>query len=163
MGKKRTENEAIKIIDSNKKARHDYEIISSLEAGIVLLGSEVKSVRKGGINLKESYIGFRSGECFLIGCHISPYKFTSAVDAPNPLRDRKLLLNRREIERMAMEVKRGGLTIVPLKVYFNTDGRAKLEIALGKGKKLYDKREDVKRRDAEREMKSASKQGRVKK
>jgi len=140
----------IQVIDVNRKARRDYHISDTYEAGLILLGSEVKSIRAGGMNLKESYVRVRNGEIFLVGCNISPYRH-SRVDAHEPLRDRKLLLNQKEIERLGEQVQKSGLTIVPLQAYFKK-GRCKLEIGLGKGKKLYDKREDIKRREETRRM-----------
>ena len=149
--KKNSQQEGRLVIDVNKKARRDYEILDRFEAGIALLGSEVKSIRTGGVSLRDSYIRFKSGECFLVGCHISPYKF-SRNDAHDPYRDRKLLLHGREISRLASQVQAKGLTAVPLSIYFNLKGRCKLELGLGKGKKLYDKREDIKEREAKRAL-----------
>ena len=156
MGKKKKPQAAqasdgYKVIDVNKKARRDFEIRDTFEAGIALLGSEVKSIRDGGVNLRDSYIRFKNGECYLVGCHVSPYKFSSH-DAPDPIRDRKLLLHKRDIEKLGSQVQAKGLTLVPLKIYFNKRGRCKLEVALGRGKKLYDKREDIKAREAARQM-----------
>lgn len=145
-----------KTIEVNKKARRDYEIVDTLEAGIQLLGSEVKSIREGGISLRDSYIRFKSGECLLVDCHISPYKYSRREDV-DPYRARKLLMHKREIERMASQVQLKGLTAIPLKIYFNERGRCKIELALGKGKKLYDKRQDIKRKDAQREIQRAIK------
>jgi SsrA-binding protein len=152
-GKKKGEgtDEGRKVVAVNKKARRDYLIQDALEAGIELEGCEVKSAREGSLNLKESYIKFRSGECFLVGCHISPYRF-SRQDAYDPLRERKLLLHKHQIERLSASVQQKGLTAVPLRAYFTQRGRCKLEIALGKGKKSYDKREDIKSREAQREI-----------
>lgn len=153
MGKKATEQQNESLIASNKKARRDYEILQTLEAGIALVGSEVKSLREGGVNLKDSYVRIIRGECFLVGCHISPYSH-SRVDAHETTRDRKLLLHRREIERLVGSVQQKGLSLIPLKLYFK-QGRAKLEIGLGKGKKLHDKRQDLKSREAQREIQRA--------
>lgn len=139
------------VVAVNKKARRDYEILDTLEAGLELLGCEVKSIRGGGANLKESYIRFRNRECFLTGCHVSPYKF-SRVETYDPVRDRRLLLHQREIERLGSQVQAKGLTVVPLQIYFNSRGRCKLDIGLGRGKKLFDKRQDIKSRDAAREI-----------
>ena len=138
------------LIAENKKARHDYEISQTLEAGLVLLGSEVKAIRDGAINLRESHIRFKDGELYLVGCHIMPYEF-SRQDSHKPTRDRKLLLHRREIDRLSVDTKQKGLSLIPLKVYFR-DGRCKLEFGAGKGKKHFDKRESIQRRDAERRM-----------
>lgn len=134
----------------NKKARVEYEILDRIEAGVALIGSEVKSIREGGMNLKESYVRVKGAEIFLIGAHISPYRHSRA-DAHEPTRERKLLLHRREIDRLAGQVQQKGLTLVPLRVFFK-NGRAKLEVGLGRGKKLYDKREDIKAREAQREI-----------
>lgn len=144
------------IVAVNKTARRNYHIIDTFEAGIELLGCEVKSIRAASINLKESYIKFTSRQCFLVDCHISPYRF-ARIDKYDPVRERRLLLHRREIERLGSQVQRKGLTVVPLKVYFNKRGRCKLELGLGQGKKLYDKRDDVKAREAQREMERAMK------
>ena len=138
----------------NKQARRNYEIVKTFEAGIELRGSEVKSIRQGSVNLKESYIRIKSGEAFLIGCHISPYTHSRA-DAHDVTRERKLLLKKREIERLDVDVRKSGLSLVPLKLYFNKDGRCKLELALGKGKKLFDKREDVKKKETQRQIERA--------
>jgi len=132
----------------NKKARRDYEVLEKFEAGLSLLGSEVKSVREGGVNLKESYVREKQGELFLVQCHISPYAH-SPVDAHNPTRERKLLMKRSEIDRLIGKVKEKGLSLVPLRLYFKR-GRLKLELATGRGKKLYDKRRDEKSRAADR-------------
>ncbi len=144
-----------KVISTNKKARRDYEIIDTFEAGIVLQGSEVKSIRDGGINLKDSYVRVKGGEIFLVGSHISPYSHAPA-DAHETVRDRKLLMQKREIERLAAQVQQKGLSLVALQIYF-VRGRCKLEIGLGRGKKLYDKRRDVKDKEAKRAMERAIK------
>lgn len=146
---------AILIVAQNKKARHDYEIFDTLETGIVLKGSEVKSIRKGEINLKESYVKILNNELFLIGAHINPYSHSPA-DAHLPARDRKLLAHKKEILRLSLQMDKKGLTLVPLKAYFK-DGRCKIEIGVGRGKKLHDKREDVKAKEAKREMDKAMK------
>ncbi len=140
-------------IAANKKARRDYEILSTYEAGISLLGSEVKSMRDGGVNLRDSYVKMRGGEAFLVGCHVSPYSHSRA-DAYDPVRDRKLLLKRSELDRLSGQVIQKGLTIVPLRLYFKK-GRCKLEIGVGRGRKLYDKREAVRRKEAERGIEKA--------
>ncbi len=154
--KKKDTVDGVKTVDVNKKARRDYEILDTAEAGIVLCGSEVKSIRNNGISLRDSYIRMKGDECYLVGCHIAPYKF-AGVDAHDPYADRKLLLHRREIDRLAMQVKTKGRTLVPLKVYFNKSGRCKVELGIGRGKKLYDKREDVKGREAKRHIERAIK------
>jgi SsrA-binding protein len=144
------ESDHIKIIASNKKARHDYEISGEIEAGIVLVGTEVKSIRQGKINLKDSYADIKNGEVFLKQMHITPYQ-NAYYDNHEPLRSRKLLLHNREIKKLIGKVAERGFTIVPLKVYFK-NGKIKVQIGLAKGKKLYDKRDTIKKRDIKREM-----------
>ena len=141
---------AEKIITVNRKARHDYEIIDSFEAGIVLLGTEVKSLRAGKVNLKDSYARVKNGEVWLTGVHISPYSHGS-YNNHDPERERKLLLHKSEIRRLIGKVEEGGLTLIPLKMYFK-NGKAKVQLALARGKRKYDKRQDIAKRDAEREM-----------
>ncbi|MCC6932610.1 MAG: SsrA-binding protein SmpB [Deltaproteobacteria bacterium] len=155
MAKAATESEGILIVSNNKKAFHDYEILERLEAGIVLKGSEVKSIREGNINLKDTYIKIFHSEVYLVGCHISPYSH-SRQDAHETVCDRKLLLHKREIEKFSAKTKQKGLTLVPLKVYFKK-GRCKVEIGVGKGKKLYDKRQDLKAKEANRDIERAFK------
>jgi SsrA-binding protein len=145
--------EGILVITENRKARHDYEFLETHEAGISLLGCEVKSIRARGINLKDSYIREERGQLFLVGCQISPYKFARIEDYVKD-RERKLLLHQHEIERLASLIMRKGYTLVPTKVYFKK-GRCKLEFAVGRGKKLFDKRQNVKTREAQREMERA--------
>ncbi len=135
----------------NRKARHDYEIIETYEAGIELKGSEVKSIRMGNANLKDSYAEIDSGEVFISNFHISPYKFASQHTNHDPYRKKKLLLHKSQIRKLIGKTKEKGLTLVPLKVY-TKHGRIKVEIALAKGKKLYDKRRDIKERDIKREQ-----------
>jgi SsrA-binding protein len=142
-----------KIIAQNRKARHDYEILETYEAGIALRGTEVKSLRAGRANLKDSYAAVREGEIWLYGVHISPYSHGN-INNHDPERDRKLLMHRREIRRLIGKTKETGLTVVPLQLYFN-HGKVKVELALAKGRKQYDKREAIAKRDAEREMKRA--------
>lgn len=133
----------------NKKARHLYEILEKLEAGMSLTGSEVKSLREGRLSFKDGYVKFRNGEAWLVGVHIAPYE--NAGYAPqDPDRERKLLLHSHEIENWSSKVDQRGLTVVPLKVYF-TRGKAKVELGLAKGKKVHDRREELKRRDIERD------------
>lgn len=139
-----------KTIAVNRKARRDYEIIEFFEAGMVLKGTEVKSLREGRINLKDSYAMVRQGEMFLLNAHISPYSHGN-LQNHDPLRDRKLLLHKSEIKRLTGKTEEKGLTLVPLKVYFS-NGRVKVELALAKGKRHHDKRDTIKRRDAEREI-----------
>jgi len=139
----------IKPIIHNRQARHDYFILETIEAGLTLTGTEVKSLRDGRGNLKDSYAEIRGTEAFLVNCHISPYDFGNRNNH-DPLRPRKLLLHKEEIRRLLGKIKEKGLTVVPLQFYFNRQGRIKVELALAKGKKLYDKREDAAKRDAER-------------
>ncbi len=138
-----------KIIHQNKKARHDYEIVDSLEAGIVLIGSEVKSVREGRVNLVDAYARFRNGELWLIGMHISPYKNATMFEI-DPTRDRKLLLNRMQLKKLQRQVDEKGMTLIPLKVYFNRH-LVKIEIGLARGKKQYDKRAAIAEKDMKRD------------
>jgi SsrA-binding protein len=139
-----------KIVLKNKKAFHDYHIIDTLEAGISLIGKEVKSIREGRMNIKESFCRFIKGELFLIQSHISPYSHTG-YETHDPLRIRKLLLHKKELRKWKKKVDMQGLTIVPLKVYWR-DNHIKIEIALAKGKKLHDKRQDIAKREAKRSM-----------
>lgn len=145
----------IKIVCQNKKARHDYHIIEVIEAGMVLLGTEVKSLREGRANLKDSYARVRDGELYLVQAHISPYSHAS-YDNHDPERVRKLLIHKRELKRLTGKTQEKGLTLVPLKIYFK-DGKAKIELALASGKKSYDKRETLKRQTQKREMERAIK------
>jgi SsrA-binding protein len=145
-----------KVIAFNRKARRDYEIIESFEAGLVLTGTEVKSLREGRINLKDSYARVQSGEVFLISAHISPYSHGN-LQNHDPLRDRKLLLHKSEIKWLTGKTEQRGLTLVPLKVYF-LRGKAKVQLGLARGKRGPDKRETIRRRDAEREMSRELKQ-----
>jgi len=140
----------IKIIANNKKATHDFFISDEIEAGIVLVGTEVKSIREGRVNLKDSYADVRNGEVFLRQLHISPYKY-AYYGNHEPLRSRKLLLHKSEIKKLIGKVNERGFTIVPLKLYFK-NSRIKVQIGLAKGKKLYDKRETIKKKDMDREM-----------
>ena len=140
-------------IATNRRARYEYEILDTWEAGIALLGAEVKSLRTGKANLSDSYATVRRGEAFLVNVHISPYD-KAGRDNPEPRRERKLLLHRREIARIRASVAEKGLTLVPLKLYFK-NGRAKVELGLARGKRRYDKRETIRRRDQEREMQRA--------
>jgi SsrA-binding protein len=145
-----------KIVANNKKARHDYFIEECYEAGLVLTGTEIKSLRQGRINLKESYAKVERGELIIYGMHISPYEQGNRFNA-DPLRPRKLLLHRQEIRKLIGYTTLKGLTIVPLSVYINERGLAKMEIAVARGKKLYDKREDAARRDADRHVQQSIK------
>jgi SsrA-binding protein len=141
----------IKTVATNRKARHEYFILDTYEAGLVLKGSEIKSIRAGRISLAESYIDIQNGqEAWLVSAHIAPYDQASHYNH-NPTRPRKLLLHRKEIDHLWDQVRQKGVTIIPLRVYL-VDGLAKIEIALAKGKKLYDKRTAIAKRDAEREV-----------
>lgn len=139
----------IRLIANNKKAYHDYFILEKYEAGIVLSGTEVKSLRMGKCSVKEAFIRIENGEMYLYGMHISPYEKGNIFNK-DPLRVRKLLLHKKEIERIYGKMREKGITVVPLKVYFS-GSLAKVEIGLAKGKKLYDKREDIARKDQNRE------------
>jgi len=142
-----------KQIAANKKAFHDFFITETFEAGLVLTGTEVKSLRTGQVNLRESYCRLRGGELFVDQMHISPYDQGNREN-PDPVRSRKLLLHRQEINKLVRQVEEKGLALVPTRLYFK-NGRAKLEIGLAKGKKLYDKRESLKQKQADREMEKA--------
>lgn len=142
--------EGIKVIADNRRARFDYELIETFEAGIELKGSEVKSLRVGRTNLAESYAAMKSGELFLINCNIPEYREANRFNH-EPKRPRKLLLHKKEIGKLSNGVLREGLTIVPLKMFFNKRGRCKVDIALARGKKLHDKRDTIKERSWDRE------------
>jgi len=144
------ENENIKIICKNKKARFNFEIDETVEAGIVLVGTEVKSLRNGRANLSDSYGKFKKGELFLVDAHISSYDH-SARDNHDPLRERKLLLHRTQLKKFLGKVTERGYSLVPLKLYFK-NGKVKVELALARGKKTYDKREAIKKKDLRREL-----------
>ena len=139
----------------NKRARHDYHILETWEAGVVLSGTEVKSLRQGKANLTDAYATVRDGEVFLLNLHISPYEQGNQFNH-EPTRTRKLLLHRKEIRRLIGGVERQGLTLVPLELFFNARGKAKITLALAKGKKQHDKRADERRREDEREMARAA-------
>ncbi len=136
------------IVSQNKKASHDYLIVSRIEAGIVLTGGEVKSVRAGSINLRDSYVRVKNGEAFLLNCHIQPYKF-AAMTEEKDIRERKLLLHRKEIDKMQIEITHKGNSVIPTKAYFK-QGKCKIELGIGKGKKHHDKRDSIKKREADR-------------
>ena len=138
------------LVAGNRRALHDYEILEKVEAGLVLLGPEVKSLREGRANLSDSYAVLRRGEAFLVNAHVSPYD-KAGRDNPDPRRERKLLLNKTEIARLTVKVAERGLTLVPLSLYFK-NGRAKVELGLARGKRVHDKREAIRRREQEREM-----------
>ena len=144
-----------KLVANNKKARHDYFIEEAYEAGLVLTGTEIKSIRAGKVSIKESYAKIENGEMIVYGMNISPYEQGNRFNV-DPLRPRKLLLHKQEIRKLIGYTTLKGLTIVPLTVYINEDGRAKMEIAVARGKKLYDKRDDIAKRDAERRMAKAA-------
>lgn len=143
-----------KVVCTNKKAYHDFTIEQVIEAGMVLTGPEIKSLRAGKANLKDGYAQVKNNELFLYNVHISPYVFATML-APDPLRVRKLLMHRREINKLIGKLKEQGYSLVPLKVYLNRQGRAKLALGLAKGKKLYDKRASLKKREADRDMERA--------
>jgi len=146
-------------IATNRRARHEFEILETFEAGLVLRGTEVKSLRAGQVNFKDSYATVKHDEMWLLGCHIPTY--SHGTDANHdPERDRKLLLHRKEITRLVGKVAERGLTVVPLKLYFK-DGRAKIEIGLARGKKLHDKRATLRERESRREMDKATKVGKT--
>jgi len=146
-------NEEIKVIAKNRKARHDYFIEETYEAGIVLTGTEVKSIRLGKVNLKDSYADVKQGEVFLHNMHISPYEKGNIFNS-DPMRDRKLLLNRREINKLIGYIQQKGYALIPLQIYLRR-GLVKVQLAVAKGKKLYDKRSDAAKRDAQRSMERA--------
>ena len=151
--------EPMKIVVQNKKARHDFAILETIEAGIALRGTEVKSLREGRANLRDSYALLEGGEVLLRGLQIMPYSHTSDREI-DPLRDRKLLLNREEIRKLSIKINEKGMTLVALKVYFTERGIAKVELGLAKGKKLYDKREAIAERDSRRDVDRAMKRAR---
>jgi SsrA-binding protein len=144
-----------KVATLNRHAYHNYHILETFEAGMVLLGTEVKSIREGRINLKDSYGLVKNGEVWLLNCHISPYSHGNRMNH-DPLRNRKLLLHRNEIRKLLGKTTERGMTLVPLKIFFSR-GRVKCEIALAKGKNLFDKRETEKRKTADREARQALK------
>lgn len=147
-----------KVASLNRQAFHNYHILETFEAGMVLLGTEIKSIREGKVNLKDSYGLVKNGEVWLLNCHISPYSHGNRMNH-DPLRTRKLLLHRSEIRKLVGKTTERGMTLVPIKIYFQ-NGKAKCEIALAKGKKLFDKRETEKRKTAERETRQAIKERR---
>jgi SsrA-binding protein len=146
-------------VASNRRARHDYDVLDTFECGIALTGSEVKSIRDGKIQLKDSYARVQDGEVWLHGVHVSPYAFAHGDHAHDPDRSRKLLLHRHEIDELIGRTQQESLTLVPLSVYFK-DGRAKVELALAKGRRRYDKRQAIAKRDAAREADRAIAQAR---
>lgn len=140
----------VKIISSNRKARHEYSILQTIEAGIVLKGTEVKSLREGKINLGDGYAVIKNGEVWLVQVHINEYS-QGNINNHDPLRERKLLLNSNEIRKLNSKVNEQGLTLIPLSIYFKK-GKVKVELALAKGKKLYDKREVIAKKDLKRDL-----------
>jgi SsrA-binding protein len=138
------------VVATNRKAFHEFHILDTYEAGIELLGSEVKSLREGNANIKEAYVVIRKGQAWVIGVHINPYSHTGS-EGHAPVRNRRLLLHKREIAKVQASLDQKGLTAVPLKIYFNSKGRAKLEIGLAKGKKTFDKKDAIKERDIKRD------------
>lgn len=147
-------NSGRKIITRNKRASHDYHLLETFDAGIVLNGAEIKSIRNNQINIQEGFIQERDGEMWLMGVHITPYKQASRFEVLDPIRPRKLLLHKKEIARIIDKLHERGLTAVPTVIYLQR-GRAKLEFALAKGKKLYDKRQAMAKRDSQREIERA--------
>ncbi len=148
-------NDAIKIVTENRKARHDYHIDEEIEAGLVLLGTEVKSLRTGRANLKDAYAKFKDGELYLYQMHISHYPYAT-YNNHDPLRIRKLLLHHAELKRLYGKIKEKGFALIPLRVYFKK-GKAKISLALARGKRKYDKRDSIKEREMQREMDRAKK------
>lgn len=148
----------VKVVATNRKARQNYEILDTYEAGLVLVGSEVKSLRAGQMELKDSYGDIRRGEAYLVNAHIAPYDY-SHEGGHDPERMRKLLLHRRQIDRIAGSLAEKGLTLVPLQVYFK-DGNAKVELALARGKRTVDKRQDMRDREHQREIERATRRTR---
>lgn len=142
-----------KIIAKNPNAYHNYTIEDTIEAGIELTGTEIKSIRNGKVNLKDSFANIKNGECYIYGMHISPYEFGNIYNK-NPLRDRKLLLNRTEINKLIGKIQAKGCSLIPISLYFK-GSFVKLELGVGKGKKLYDKRQDIAKKDAEMRMRKA--------
>jgi len=149
----------MKVVAENKKAFFNYEILEKLEAGISLLGSEVKSIREGRVSLKESFADIKEGEVYLLNCHISPYEAANRFNH-DPMRPRKLLLHRQEIKRLTGKIKEKGLTLIPTRIYLNDKGKVKVEIALARGKRAYEKKEAIKARDLERELRAEMKRWR---
>lgn len=147
----------IKVIATNRKARHEYHIEETLEAGLILTGTEIKSVRAGRISIQEAYITAKGDEMWVLNMHISPYD-PGHREQHDPLRPRKLLMHRREIENWSEDIQRKGYTVIPMRLYLKR-GRAKMEIALAKGKKLYDKRQDIAAKDAKRRIDRALSEG----
>jgi SsrA-binding protein len=152
------ERDERRVVATNRRARHEYEILETIEAGLVLLGPEVKSLRAGKANLTDAYATLRRGELFLVGAHVSPYE-QAGRENPDPKRERKLLLHRAEIARLGSRATERGLTLIPLQLYFS-GGRVKVEIALARGKKTIDKRRSIREREEQREVDRALRRGR---
>lgn len=144
-------DDGIKVITKNRKAYHDYHIEDIYEAGMALMGSEIKSIRANRININDGFVQERGGEMWLMGVHINPYEEASVFGHSDPLRPRKLLLHKREIAELSRQIRERGYTVVPTRVYLKR-GRAKIEIALAKGKKLYDKRDTIAKRESDRQI-----------
>lgn len=143
----------MKIVSKNPLAKHNYTIEDTIETGIVLSGTEIKSIRKGKVNLKDSYAGIKNGELYIYNLHISPYEFGNIYNK-DPLRDRKLLVNRREINKLIGLIKQKGYSLVPISMYFKGNF-VKVELGIGKGKKLYDKRREIAKKDAEMKIRKS--------
>lgn len=151
-------NDGIKVVTKNRKAYHDYELETTYQAGLVLMGSEIKSIRANNVNLRDSYVEVRGSELWLVGVHVALYKNASVFGHDDPLRPRKLLLHRREINQIIDRARERGYTIIPTMLYLE-HGRAKVEIALARGKKQYDKRQAIAKRESDREVRRALKEG----
>jgi SsrA-binding protein len=156
MAKEKDKDKGEKVVATNRKAFHDYHIEDKFEAGIMLRGTEVKSLRASLVNLRDSYASVNQGEVFLHNCHINPYSHGNIMNH-EPLRTRKLLLHQKEIIQLIGKTQQKGLTLIPLRIYFTPRGHAKVELALAKGKKQYDRRETIKEREAGREVERAMK------
>jgi SsrA-binding protein len=150
MAQPASEETSERVVTTNRKARHDYHVLESLEAGIALTGTEIKSVRQAAVTLSEGFAQLRKGEIWLVGVHISPYKEGSYANV-DPMRERRLLLHRKEIRKLAAKLADKGTTLVPLKMYFKGN-KAKLQLGLCRGKRDYDRRQDIRTRDAERDL-----------
>ncbi len=150
MAQPASEETSERVVTTNRKARHDYHVLESLEAGIALTGTEIKSVRQAAVTLSEGFAQLRKGEIWLVGVHISPYKEGSYANV-DPMRERRLLLHRKEIRKLAAKLADKGTTLVPLKMYFKGN-KAKLQLGLCRGKREYDRRQDIRTRDAERDL-----------
>ncbi|HIA26917.1 MAG TPA: SsrA-binding protein SmpB [Planctomycetes bacterium] len=148
----------MRVIAQNKRARHELEVLDRIEAGIVLLGSEVKSLRAGQLELVDAYLRIDGSEAFLLKARIPPYDHGGYANH-EPTRKRKLLLHRREIQRLRARIEQKGLTVVPLKVYFNDHGKVKVELGIGRGRKAFDKRQSIKKRELDRQAKRAMRDG----